>query len=121
MFLFFAKVAVVYFLIYIVFFTNHLEKLDKKIDSSALNETAQVLEPIESTEVQPVQVTPVTPVVAKKKVQPPCERLIKGDMNDTGDKIFHLPGGDFYDITVAEETFCTKAEAVASGYRKSDR
>ncbi|PAD84954.1 hypothetical protein CHH57_01915 [Niallia circulans] len=50
-----------------------------------------------------------------------CKRDIKGNISSSGEKIYHIPGGDFYDKTVAEETFCTQADAAASGYRKSKR
>lgn len=56
---------------------------------------------------QPVASTPV----------PKGECNIKG--NQSG--IYHVPGGQYYDITKAEETFCSEAEAVAAGYRKSKR
>lgn len=45
--------------------------------------------------------------------------LIKGNINSKGEKIYHVPGGRFYEKTVAEEYFETEDEAIASGYRKS--
>ncbi|GAG48302.1 unnamed protein product, partial [marine sediment metagenome] len=38
----------------------------------------------------------------------------------------HVPGGEYYDQTVIDEAkgerwFCTEAEAVAAGWRKSKR
>lgn len=53
-----------------------------------------------------------------KKAQQAC-RNIKGNISSSGEKIYHVPTGEFYDATVAEETFCTEAEAKAAGYRKS--
>ncbi|MBI2913209.1 MAG: thermonuclease family protein [Chloroflexi bacterium] len=53
--------------------------------------------------------------------------IIKGNISTTsGEKIYHLPGGDFYDQTVIDESkgerwFCTEAEAQAAGWRKSKR
>lgn len=47
---------------------------------------------------------------------------IKG--NETtynGELIYHVPGGQYYDITDAEEMFCTEEEAGEAGYRKSLR
>jgi len=56
---------------------------------------------------------------------PQC--LIKGNISfRTGEKIYHVPGGEFYDETVinaskGERWFCTEAEARAAGWRKSQR
>lgn len=47
--------------------------------------------------------------------------LIKGNINSKGEKIYHVPGGAYYDRTDAEEWFNTEAEAQAAGYRKSSR
>ena len=53
------------------------------------------------------------------------EPRIKGNISlSTGEKIYHVPGGDFYDKTVISEDkgerwFCTEAEALATGWRKS--
>jgi micrococcal nuclease len=55
------------------------------------------------------------------------EPLIKGNISlRTGEKIYHVPGGEYYDLTVIDEAkgerwFCTEAEAVAAGWRKSKR
>ena len=52
---------------------------------------------------------------------------IKGNISFTsGEKIYHVPGGAFYDDTVinsenGERWFCTEAEAIANGWRKSKR
>lgn len=46
---------------------------------------------------------------------------IKGNINSKGEKIYHVPGGQFYDVTKPEEMFCTEEEAQAAGYRKSKR
>lgn len=50
-----------------------------------------------------------------------CQNPIKGNINSRGEKIYHVPGGQYYDITKAEELFCTEQEAVNAGYRKSQR
>lgn len=53
------------------------------------------------------------------------EPVIKGNISmSTGEKIYHVPGGEFYDKTVIDETkgerwFCTEEEAIAAGWRKS--
>ena len=43
---------------------------------------------------------------------------IKGN-GDSG--IYHAPGGAYYDVTNPEECFATEADAVAAGYRASER
>jgi endonuclease YncB( thermonuclease family) len=50
--------------------------------------------------------------------------VIKGNMSSKGERIYHVPGGRYYDATVidtlkGEQWFCTEAEAVAAGWRKS--
>jgi hypothetical protein len=54
-----------------------------------------------------------------------CE--IKGNISfRTGEKIYHLPGQQYYDKTVIEPAqgerwFCTEAEALSNDWRKSKR
>ena len=61
------------------------------------------------------------PVVAspKAKSQPPGACNIKGNRSRRGEKIYHLPGRPYYAETVAEEIFCSEAQARAAGYRRS--
>lgn len=47
--------------------------------------------------------------------------LIKGNINSSGEKIYHLPGGAYYDNTKAEKWFKTEAEAQTAGFRPSKR
>jgi len=47
--------------------------------------------------------------------------LIKGNINSQGEKIYHLPGGMYYDRTIPEVWFKTEEEAQAAGFRKSKR
>ncbi len=55
--------------------------------------------------------------------QPPNSRCaIKGNINPRGERIYHTPGSDSYDITVIDERagerwFCSEAEARAAGWR----
>lgn len=49
------------------------------------------------------------------------EKLIKGNINSKGEKIYHVPGGQFYDVTKPEEWFATEEEAQSAGYRKSKK
>ncbi|OZI11855.1 thermonuclease [Bacillaceae bacterium SAS-127] len=48
-----------------------------------------------------------------------CE--IKGNVSSSGEKIYHVPGGQSYKATKAEEMFCTKEAAEAAGYRAAKR
>ena len=55
-------------------------------------------------------------------VNPNCR--IKGNISRSGERIFHVPGQDYYaktQITVSkgERWFCTEAEARAAGWRKA--
>ncbi len=53
--------------------------------------------------------------------------VIKGNISySTGEKIYHVPSGDYYDETVINEAkgerwFCTEAETIEAGWRKSKR
>jgi hypothetical protein len=55
--------------------------------------------------------------------KPGCD--IKGNISYTaGEKIYHVPGGKYYDATVidpryGERWFCTEDEAIANGWRRS--
>ncbi|MDA7787938.1 thermonuclease family protein [Sphingomonadaceae bacterium] len=44
---------------------------------------------------------------------------IKGNRNRRGEWIYHLPGRPYYNQTRPEELFCTEAEAIRAGYRRS--
>ena len=49
---------------------------------------------------------------------------IKGNINNHGERIYHVPGQKYYDQTIidtasGERWFCTEAEAVAAGWRRS--
>lgn len=52
---------------------------------------------------------------------------IKGNISyNTGEKIYHLPEDQFYDVTEinvskGEEWFCSEEEAEAAGFRRSER
>lgn len=51
---------------------------------------------------------------------------IKGNISQNGDRIYHVPGGEFYEQTVisrgrGERLFCTEQEARAAGWRRSRR
>lgn len=58
---------------------------------------------------------------------PPVGCTIKGNIaQDSGERIYHLPGDEFYDRTRisparGERWFCTEAEARAAGWRRAMR
>jgi len=59
-------------------------------------------------------------------VERPAGCDIKGNVNDRGERIYHVPGGQFYDKTDidpsrGERWFCSRAEAEANGFRPSKR
>jgi micrococcal nuclease len=55
------------------------------------------------------------------------EAVIKGNIStNSGEKIYHVPGGSFYEPTVIDEAsgerwFCTESDAIAAGWRISLR
>jgi|GEM_PF-2327591 len=57
-------------------------------------------------------------------VEPREGCLIKGNISSKGEKIYHVPGGRYYEQTVitpekGERWFCTEDEAQAAGWRRS--
>jgi len=59
-------------------------------------------------------------------VERPAGCDIKGNVSDKGERIYHLPGGQFYDRTIidpreGDRWFCSPAEAEANGFRRSKR
>ena len=53
--------------------------------------------------------------------QGPNGETIKGNINRQGERIYHVPGGAYYNKTDPEEWFFTEEEAQAAGYRPSKR
>ena len=56
----------------------------------------------------------------------PDQCRIKGNISRSGERIYHVPGGQYYDRTKidpskGERWFCSGAEATAAGWRKSKR
>ena len=47
--------------------------------------------------------------------------LIKGNINSKGEKIYHLPGGAYYEKTVPEVWFKTEQEAQKAGFRPASK
>lgn len=67
----------------------------------------------------------VAPIPGACEYSGTSDPVIKGNISiSSGEKIYHVPGGDFYDETVIDESsserwFCTEADAVSAGWRKS--
>ncbi len=51
----------------------------------------------------------------------PNGETIKGNINRKGEKIYHVPGGQFYNKTIPERWFFTEADAQAAGFRRAKR
>ena len=55
------------------------------------------------------------------------EAVIKENISQsTSEKIYHVPGGDFYEVTIVDEAggerwFCTEDDALDAGWRASLR
>lgn len=62
----------------------------------------------------------VAGATAAKPFSSDCAGKIKGNISATS-KIYHMPGGAFYDRTNPEMCFDTEAQAQAAGFRKSQR
>lgn len=68
----------------------------------------------------PAEVLPAGAVPPKSTGEAgPCQ--IKGNISGKGDKIYHVPGGSFYDRVKPEQCFKSEQEAKAAGFRKSSR
>jgi len=62
-------------------------------------------------------IPPATPPKAVKSTTNSCP--VKGNINRKGEHIYHVIGGQWYDVTVPERCFQTVAEAIAAGFRAS--
>ncbi|RUV44628.1 MULTISPECIES: thermonuclease family protein [unclassified Mesorhizobium] len=65
-----------------------------------------------------------TPTFAVGSGSPGCN--IKGNISAEGERIYHVPGQKYYSVTIinqakGERWFCSEAEAVAAGWRRSKR
>ena len=57
---------------------------------------------------------------------PSGECNIKGNISSSGDKIYHMPGQQYYEVTKIDESkgekfFCSAQEAEKAGFRASQR
>lgn len=73
-----------------------------------------------------VPVPPVTPVRPSEPAPPvdPAACVIKGNINNDGERIYHVPGQQYYGDTVVspqkgERWFCSEEEAIHAGWRKA--
>ena len=85
------------------------------------------LQPNSTPQVEGTQVEAVEPAETAAEtsstlapVDGECPGKIKGNIGSSG-KIYHVPGGSFYDRTIAELCFATEADAKAAGFRASSR
>jgi endonuclease YncB( thermonuclease family) len=56
----------------------------------------------------------------------PDQCRIKGNISRSGERIYHTPGGQYYDrtkinLSKGERWFCSEAQATAAGWRRSKR
>lgn len=51
----------------------------------------------------------------------PAGYPIKGNHASSGERIYHMPGGGYYDRTRPEECFASERDARDAGYRRSKR
>lgn len=77
---------------------------------------------ISNTPTPPVTPPPNSPAFPHG-YKPPCisPYLIKGNLSSTGERIYHVPGGAYYNNTIAEVCYITEADAQADGFRRSSR
>ncbi|KAG2430777.1 hypothetical protein HYH02_013616 [Chlamydomonas schloesseri] len=83
----------------------------------------------ESGPVQPSVAFTPNPTAAQKSGGDPTPNCatgpaIKGNISSSGEKIYHVPGGKYYDsvridLKDGERFFCTESEATGAGWRKS--
>lgn len=78
---------------------------------------------VEEAFAPPINYNPNQPAVQSAVTQTgqlDCAGKIKGNIG-SGTKIYHMPGGSFYNRTNPEMCFSTEAEAQGAGFRKSSR
>lgn len=59
--------------------------------------------------------------VSEKEEAADTKCTIKGNINSSGEKIYHVESGRYYKITKPEEWFCSEQEAIDAGFRKSQQ
>ena len=109
------------------------EKSSAPADKSSSETASLDAQPLKETESNtPAPVAPAVQPSAQTTTQQqnnvrrgdgpgPNGETIKGNINSKGEKIYHVPGGRFYNKTVPEVWFFTVEEAQAAVYRASKR
>lgn len=77
-----------------------------------------------SSVVTPVVPPPSSQTETNTTVAPPASCVIKGNINSSGEMIYHLPGCNSYNVTKIDESrgekwFCSESEALVAGWRKA--
>jgi len=95
------------------------------------DDTKKVADSKKATKVSQRQRSTSSSTPAKKSTSAPASQKksacnIKGNINRKGEKIYHVPGGAYYNKTVIDESagerwFCSEAEAQQAGWRRSKR
>lgn len=94
--------------------TTTTAEAEGQVQAAVTEEAAKDPEPQQQAGAQKEQV--------KSKPHPPSGVCgIKGNISAKGDKIYHIPGGAFFDRVKPEQCFSTETEAKAAGFRKSSR
>jgi endonuclease YncB( thermonuclease family) len=82
--------------------------------------------PVLGAEKVPVSARPALLETRSNPQSPSAACVIKGNVNRTGERIYHVPGQRYYAETrmnkgTGERWFCTESEAQAAGWRRSGR
>jgi hypothetical protein len=101
--------------------------LDEDSDGEACEHLRSSLEPTPGVSAKR-SATELNPTAGNRSTQPPAsgyscpsDAPIKGNESSSGELIYHVPGGQFYNATNPEECFASEADAQEAGYRKSKR
>jgi endonuclease YncB( thermonuclease family) len=86
--------------------------------------TSAVMAVVEKIETAAVAVAPAVALESSILPKNTSDCLIKGNITAKGAKIYHVPGGRFYEATkidknTGERFFCNEEEALAAGWRAS--
>ena len=78
----------------------------------------------ETSVVAPVVTTPPSLQTETNIIITPTSCVIKGNINSSGEMIYHLPGCSSYNVTKIDESrgekwFCSESQALVAGWRKA--
>ena len=100
---------------------EHPRNGGKSSSSSPIGPPPAVATVAHGTLPQAATVPPVVAAVTGLPLPSSSDCLIKGNISSKGEKLYHLPGGKYYEATkidkAAERWFCNEKEAVAAGWR----